>query len=46
MQVGSADYVAEALSGIAADPRKRENFAAEMLNIMQKNEFDGVYVYW
>jgi GH18 family chitinase len=49
MQVGSADTLSIApgtLSDIAADPKLRESFASQLLDILQRNDFDGVYIYW
>lgn len=49
MQVGSNDktnMAAASLSDVAEDPKKRERFAAQLLDIIQNNEFDGIFIYW
>jgi Glycosyl hydrolases family 18 len=49
MVVGSSDPVSilpGTLSDVAADPKLREKFARELLDILQQNDFDGVYFMW
>jgi GH18 family chitinase len=49
MQVGSPGALSVepgTLSDIAADTKLRESFASQLLDILQSNDFDGVYIYW
>ena len=49
MMVGSSDPLSilpQTLSDVAADPKLREKFARELIEILQQNDFDGVYLLW